>query len=66
MFFMPDDEMDFTVVVGKNMKLPKIENPTKEDIDKYHCMYVKRIKDLFDKFKGKYAAQGENVYLEIS
>ena len=66
LLFMPDDEMDLTVVVGKNIKLPKIENPTSEDVNKYHALFVERITELFDKFKEKHAATGKDAVLEIN
>lgn len=63
---MPDDDMDFTVVVGTNIELPHIPNPTPEDVDKYHALFVERITGLFDKFKHKYAATGTEAVLEIN
>ena len=62
---MPDDDMDFTVVVGKNIELPHIANPTSEDVDKYHSLFVEQVSALFDKFKEKYAATGKEAVLEI-
>lgn len=62
---MPDDDIDLTVVVGKSIELPKIDNPSKEDVDKYHSLFIKSIVDLFDKHKGKYAATGEKAILEV-
>lgn len=32
----PDPDVDIYVVIGKSIPLPKIENPTREDINKYH------------------------------
>jgi len=42
-------------VCGKGIELPKIENPSKEDIDKYHQIYIKGLKDLYDINAPKYA-----------
>lgn len=63
--FMPNNDMDFNVVVGKPVELPHIASPTKEDVDRYHQEVLKAYVELFDKFKGKYAAQGNDAHLEI-
>ena len=42
-------------VSGKAIELPKIENPSKEDIDKYHEIYIKGLKELYDTYASKYA-----------
>lgn len=64
-FFMPNDDMDFNVVVGKTIELPQINDPSSEDIDKYHTIYINKYNELFNKFKGKYASEGEKAILEI-
>ena len=46
-------------------KLPQIDNPTPEEVDKYHTMYIDTMKKLFDTHKGQYAATGNNAQLEI-
>ena len=38
-------------VVGKPLGLPKIENPTAEDVDKYHALYTDEVKRIFDTYK---------------
>jgi hypothetical protein len=63
--FLPDYTIDLTAVVGKAMILPKIDNPTTEDVDKYHDLYCKNMRELFDKFKGRYAVEGDKAVLEI-
>lgn len=57
--------MDFNVVVGEAVKLPHIEKPTPEDVNKGHEAVLRAYTALFDKYKGKYAAQGEGAVLEI-
>eukprot|EP01084_Bolivina_argentea_P094103 169175_1 len=39
---------------GKAIKIPKIENPTQDDIDKYHEVYCKELKALFDRNKFRF------------
>ena len=63
--FMPDDDVDLTVAIGQTLQLPHIEEPTSEDVDKHHARYVEAFQMLFNKFKGKYAATGEEAELKI-
>lgn len=42
-------------MIGKAIELPKIENPTKEDIDKYHAIYLEKLIELHEKNKEKYS-----------
>ena len=38
--YLPDPNVEITVVVGKPMKLPKIVEPKPEIVDKYHNIYI--------------------------
>lgn len=72
---MPDDDIDFTVVVGTPIPLPERKvskenegeeyNPTAEEVDEYHKKFIDAYVALFNKFKGKYAAEGDAAELEI-
>ena len=64
-FFLPNPDIDMTVVMSIPMELPHIKNPTHEDVDKYHALYIEKVTALFNKFKGKYAAEGEDAVLHI-
>jgi len=48
--YVPYRHPIFTVV-GKPIDLEKIENPTTEDIDKYHKLYVESLQQLFEEHK---------------
>jgi len=50
-------------VVGKAIAVPRINNPTKEDVDEYHRKFMAEIAALFDENKGKYDAKGEAAEL---
>lgn len=63
--YLPDPNVDIIPCVGKAIELPHIENPTSEDVDKYHAVYVDNMQKLFDKFKGKHAVDGDKAQLEI-
>jgi len=63
-FFLPCTDVDLITVVGEALVLPRIEHPTKEDVQKYHAQYVQTLQKLFDKYKGVYAVDPE-AKLEI-
>jgi len=48
---------------GTGRQFPKIEAPTKEDIDHYHNLLLKDVRSLFDRHKWRFGQQG--VELEI-
>lgn len=64
-FFLPNPDLNLYVVIGKPVQLPHIENPTKEDVDKYHALYIETMKALFNKYKGRCAKEGEAAELHI-
>ncbi len=43
-----------TTVVGKPLDLPKIEQPTKQDIDEWHEKYISALVNLYDSHKDIY------------
>ncbi|KAK1134840.1 hypothetical protein K0M31_007609 [Melipona bicolor] len=47
------------------MDLPKIEEPTKEQIDEYHGKFIEHMVDFFEKEKHKYVENADSVYLEF-
>ncbi|XP_043520038.1 2-acylglycerol O-acyltransferase 2-A-like isoform X1 [Frieseomelitta varia] len=54
-----------TVVVGSPMELPKIEEPTVEQIDEYHGKFIEHVVDFFEKEKHKYVENADSVHLEF-
>ena len=49
--------------MGTPIKVKKIENPTKEEIENMHETYVKELQKLYDKYNPIYG--DENVKLVI-
>ena len=39
----PDPNAHLYCVIGKGIKFPKIDNPTYDDIDKYHKLYFDKL-----------------------
>ncbi|XP_076288415.1 2-acylglycerol O-acyltransferase 1 [Lasioglossum baleicum] len=54
-----------TVVVGSPIDLPKIPEPTAEQIDEYHEIFVQRLVELFENNKHKYVENADSVNLEL-
>jgi len=62
---LPFPNIDIAVVVGEPLVLPRIENPSKEEVAKWHGVYVERLEKLFKENRGKYAVEGEEAVLEL-
>lgn len=52
--FYPRTDVDLCTVIGKPLDLPIIPNPTKEDVDKYHLMYMNSLLDLYNRYKDEF------------
>lgn len=61
-FILPRHNLEIVTVVGKGIELPVIENPSNEQIDKYHELYMTKLKELFDKYKDRF---GQTSDLEM-
>ena len=60
---LPFDNHEMTVVIGPPIQSPVVENPTKEDVEKYHNLYVEGLRRVFDENKKEYAT--EDAKLEL-
>lgn len=45
---------EINTVIGHPIEVPKIENPTDADLDKYHALYIKGLQKLFDDNKDQF------------
>jgi len=46
-----DDKLLYAA--GVPIEIPKIAEPTQEDVDKYHALYIEEVKRLFEGYKSK-------------
>lgn len=53
------------VVIGAPIHVPKIPNPTNDDIDRIHQIFCTEIEKLFETHKQKYVENADGVQLEI-
>lgn len=63
-FFMPRSDVDLITVVGSPLQLPTIQDPTPAEIHAHHVLYVRKLHDLFNKYKGEFASDPD-AELEI-
>jgi len=52
------------ISVGAPIKVDKVNNPSPEEIEKFHLQYVKALEELFEKHKKNYGIS-EDKHLEI-
>jgi len=62
--FVPRWQPELLTAVGEPVELPKIQNPTPADVDKWHGAYVKALQTLFDD-KKESAGLAKSVQLQI-
>lgn len=58
----PDDKVQFITVVSEGIQFPLIENPTAEEVEKYHQIYVDELEYIYYKYKD---SLGGSEFLEI-
>jgi len=51
---LPRRDLGLYHVVGKPLRLPKIENPTDAQLDEYHGQYIVALRELFDRSKANF------------
>ncbi|CAH1407050.1 unnamed protein product [Nezara viridula] len=64
MSLMPKRE-PLTTVVGKPIELPKVDEPSTEQIEHYHSLFAEELIKLFNEHKHKYTEDPENTNLII-
>lgn len=55
----------FLVSVGSPIELPKVENPTAEQVNEYHEKFVQQLIELFETHKHSYLKNPEKAVLEL-
>jgi hypothetical protein len=63
---LPKPSVAIHIVVGKPLALPKIEQPTKDDVAKWHNKYIAALKQLFEDHKQEaYGQDSKTMKLEV-
>jgi hypothetical protein len=53
-FFYPRTDVELCTVIGKPLELPVIPHPKKEDVDKYHLLYIHSLVALYNRYKSEF------------
>jgi len=51
---LPDSNAQIHTVVGNAFQLPKLENPSNAEVAEYHQIYMDKLVDLYDRYKGRF------------
>jgi len=54
--FLPFSNVDCCSVIGRGIQFPKINNPTIQDVDNFHKIYIENVVNLYDRYKKEYGA----------
>ena len=49
---LPNENVKLFTVVGKGISMPVIPNPTQEHVDKFHALYIEKLVEVYDRWKG--------------
>ncbi|XP_056420891.1 diacylglycerol O-acyltransferase 2-like isoform X3 [Hyla sarda] len=52
-------------VVGKPIPVPKVENPSEQQVDTYHTMYIKSLRELFNAHKEQFGLQQSDSLMVV-
>lgn len=58
--------MFFFILVGSPIELPRIMEPTTEQIDQYHKKFINQLVELFETHKHHYLKNAEIATLELN
>ena len=54
MNFLPNNNCRLITVIGEGIELPQNSNPTTEEVNSYHDIYLRNLVNLFEKYKDRY------------
>lgn len=64
--WLPNPQAEVFIVIGKPIKLPKIEKPSKEEVMTWHAIYVAALTQLFETHKqAAYGPSSKTTKLEL-
>jgi diacylglycerol O-acyltransferase 2, plant len=52
--FSPGKPVDYVNLIGSPIKIPKIENPSEKEIEKYHGLFIKALSELYEGNKNEF------------
>jgi 2-acylglycerol O-acyltransferase 2 len=61
---LPRTDVELHTVVGKALSLPRIDEPSAEDIEKWHGIYMVELEALYEEHKAQFGYAGRKLYIE--
>lgn len=61
LIYLPFNNLGLHCIFGKSIIIPKINNPTQSDIDKYHTLYLNEMKRIFDTNKWRFGLNNQTL-----
>ena len=61
---LPRTDVELHTVMGKALHLPRIDEPTKEDVDHWHAMYIKELEALYAEHKAQFGYGTRELQIE--
>jgi len=61
---LPRTDVELHTVLGKALHLPRIDAPTKEDVEKWHAIYVRELRSLYDEHKAQFGYADRELHIE--
>lgn len=56
-------KIPINVVMGKPLRIPRVTKPTKEQVERYHTLYIRELVDLFEKHKRRFGYASSNLVI---
>ena len=60
---LPRSDVSLNTVLGKAIHLPQIDEPTKEDVDTWHAVYIEELEKVYDEHKSQFGFGDRNLKL---
>jgi len=61
---LPRSDVELHTVLGKALHLPRIDEPTKEEVEKWHATYVSALRALYEEHKVQFGYSGRELQIE--
>ena len=61
---LPRTSVELHTVFGKALHLPRIDEPSREDVDAWHAKYVAALKELYEEHKAQFGYGDRELQIE--
>ncbi|KAI9034548.1 diacylglycerol acyltransferase-domain-containing protein [Hyaloraphidium curvatum] len=64
-YLLPDTSHPVVLVMSKPIPLPRIENPTEEEVSHWHGVFTKELRGVYERHRGRFWGYGESRELDL-